>query len=51
MSEKTWAKIQEAYDLVARGVSKRVEVDDRIKVYSCGTIIRIDIKPVQKEED
>ena len=38
------AKIQEAIAVIQKGVCKRVDVNDRIKVYECKNIIRIDIK-------
>lgn len=37
-------KIQRAMDTIESGVCKRVDVNDRIKVYACKNIIRIDIK-------
>lgn len=33
-----------AVEVVKAGVAKRVDVDDDIKVYKSGTIVRIDIK-------
>ena len=41
---ETAAKIQEAIAVIQKGVCKRVDVSDRIKVYECKNIIRIDIK-------
>ena len=41
---ETVAKIQEAVAIIQQGVCKRVDVNDRIKVYECKNIIRIDIK-------
>lgn len=38
------AKIQEAVAVIQKGVCKRVDVSDDIKVYACKNIIRIDIK-------
>ena len=38
------AKVQEAIVVIQKGVCKRVDVNDRIKVYECKNIIRIDIK-------
>lgn len=38
------AKIQEAIVVIQKGLCKRVDVSDRIKVYACKNIIRIDIK-------
>lgn len=38
------AKIQEAVEVIQKGVCKRVDVSDDIKVYACKNIIRIDIK-------
>ena len=44
MNIETFAKIQEAIAVIQKGVCKRVDVSDRIKVYECKNIIRIDIK-------
>lgn len=41
---ETVAKVQEAIAVIQKGVCKRVDVSDRIKVYECKNIIRIDIK-------
>ena len=41
---ETVAKVQEAIAVIQKGVCKRVDVSDRIKVYECRNIIRIDIK-------
>lgn len=41
---ETVAKIQEAVEVIQKGVCKRVDVNDDIKVYECKNIIRIDIK-------
>lgn len=41
---ETVAKIQEAIAVIQKGVCKRVDVSDNIKVYECKNIIRIDIK-------
>ena len=38
------AKIQEAIVVIQKGLCKRVDVNDDIKVYACKNIIRIDIK-------
>lgn len=37
-------KVLEAIDTVSRGVCKRIDVNDRIKVYQVKNVIRIDIK-------
>lgn len=37
-------KIQEAIAVIQKGLCKRVDVSDDIKVYACKNIIRIDIK-------
>ena len=37
-------KIQEAIGVIQKGLCKRVDVSDRIKVYACKNIIRVDIK-------
>lgn len=37
-------KVIRAIETIQDGVCKRVDVDDRIKVYECKNIIRIDIK-------
>lgn len=41
---ETVAKIQEAIVVIQKGLCKRVDVTDDIKVYACKNIIRIDIK-------
>lgn len=43
-SMATITKVQEAIAVIQKGVCKRVDVSDRIKVYECKNIIRIDIK-------
>lgn len=45
---KTIAKVQEAIAVIQKGVCKRVDVNDDIKVYECKNIIRIDIKQEEK---
>ena len=37
-------KVLEAIDTVQRGVCKRIDVNDRVKVYQVKNVIRIDIK-------
>lgn len=37
-------KVVRAIETIQDGVCKRVDVNDRIKVYECKNIIRIDIK-------
>lgn len=37
-------QLNQAVETVLSGVCKRVDVDDRVKVYTCKNIIRIDIK-------
>lgn len=37
-------KVVRAIETIQDGVCKRVDVSDRIKVYECKNIIRIDIK-------
>ena len=39
-----WERIQAAYDLILRGDAKKMELEDGTLVYSCGKIIRVDIK-------
>ena len=39
-----WAKVQDAIDTIRRGICKRVDIDDSIKVYQVKNVIRIDIK-------
>ena len=39
-----WQQVQEAINIIRRGVCKRVDVNDRVKVYSVKDVIRIDIK-------
>lgn len=41
---ETVAKVQEAIAVIQKGLCKRVDVSDSIKVYACANIIRIDIK-------
>lgn len=41
---ETVAKIQEAIVVIQKGLCKRVDVTDDIKVYACKNIIRIDVK-------
>lgn len=38
------SKVQEAIAVIQKGLCKRVDVNDDIKVYACKNIIRIDIK-------
>ena len=42
------AKVLEAINVIRRGVCKRVDVSERVKVYECKNIIRIDIKQETK---
>lgn len=44
MDVETFVKIKAAIAVIQDGVCKRVDVNDRIKVYECKNIIRIDIK-------
>lgn len=44
MDVETFVKIKAAIAAIQGGVCKRVEVNDKIKVYECKNIIRIDIK-------
>ena len=37
-------KVMRAIETIQDGVCKRVDVNDRIKIYECKNIIRIDIK-------
>lgn len=37
-------KVLEAIDLIKRGICKRVDVSDTIKVYEVKNVIRIDVK-------
>ena len=37
-------QLNQAVETVLSGVCKRVDVDDKVKVYACKNIIRIDIK-------
>ena len=41
-------KVQEAVAVIQKGICKRVDVNDIIKVYECKNIIRIDIKQEDK---
>ncbi len=43
MPKEPWDLIEEAYTAVASGL-RRIDVSDRISVYQCGSVIRIDIK-------
>ena len=42
--EQVIQKVVRAVGTIKDGVCKRVDVNDRIKVYECKNIIRIDIK-------
>lgn len=42
-----WRQIQEAIDTIQRGVCKRVDINDQVKVYQVKNVIRIDIKEVK----
>lgn len=44
MFEKNMKAIQEAIEIIKRGVCARVDISPDIKVYRCKNIIRIDIK-------
>lgn len=44
MNTEMVAKIQEAIEVIKRGICKRVDVNSDIKVYAVKNIIRIDIK-------
>ena len=44
IDQETIQKVQEAIAVIQKGLCKRVDVDDNIKVYACKNIIRIDIK-------
>ena len=39
------SQVQQAIRTIKAGICKRVDVTKEIKVYECGSIIRIDIKP------
>lgn len=39
-----WQQIQEAINTIKRGVCKRIDVNDQVKVYLVKNVIRIDIK-------
>lgn len=39
-----WRQVQEAVNTIKRGVCKRIDVNDRVKVYLVKDVIRIDIK-------
>ena len=39
-----WQQVQEAIDAIKRGVCKRIDVNDQVKVYLVKNVIRIDIK-------
>ncbi len=43
-----WDKVMEAVGMIHGGVAKRVDIPNvNITVYSCGTIIRIDIRDIK----
>lgn len=44
-----WNKIQKAIDVIESGICNRCDIDNVI-VYKCGTIIRIDVKGVFKND-
>lgn len=45
MKEEIWKWITESYEIVSMGLTNRLDSPDgKIKIYKCGTIIRIDIK-------
>ena len=44
MDMSLWSKVQEAIDTIKRGVCKRVDVNDQVKVYQVKNVIRVDIK-------
>lgn len=46
-----WEKIEKAIEIIKSGVSNRCDLANGVIVYKCGTIIRIDIKGVFKEEN
>lgn len=39
-----WSKVDEAIAFIRKGVCKRVDVNDHIKVYEVHNVIRVDIK-------
>lgn len=39
-------KVLEAIDTIQRGICKRIDVNDNVKVYAVQNVIRIDIKEV-----
>lgn len=41
---KVVEKVLEAVDTIHRGVCKRIDVNDKVKVYQVKNVIRIDIK-------
>ncbi|MFW6030044.1 MAG: hypothetical protein ACOCRO_07290 [Halanaerobiales bacterium] len=43
-TESKKSKILNAIDIVGNDQAKRIDVDDSIKVYKAGTIVRVDIK-------
>lgn len=39
-----YEKVQEAIEAIRRGIAKRIDVDNKVSIYTVGTTIRIDIK-------
>ena len=44
IDQETIQKVVKAIQTIQDGVCKRVDVDNKVKVYACKNIIRIDIK-------
>ena len=44
IDQETIQKVVKAIQTIQDGVCKRVDVDNKVKVYECKNIIRIDIK-------
>lgn len=44
LDQETIQKVVKAIQTIQDGVCKRVDVDNKVKVYECKNIIRIDIK-------
>ncbi len=49
MTDAMINKIRKAIEIVESGVSKRVDIDDNVKVYAVKNVVRIDIKSAELE--
>lgn len=49
MTPELYEKICKAIETILSGICKRVDIDDRVKVYEVKNVIRIDIKVSDNE--